>query len=244
MPVTDFKLEYSSITEKANGSVPVVIVAAGSSSRMGGINKMFAPIMGIPVIARTMLAFQRNSSVSNIVVVTKQENIADIKKLAADYMITKLLCVKEGGSDRLSSVLNGLNALPSDTIGVMIHDGARPFVKDELITAMAKAAYDSVCSVCAVPVKDTLKEKGEKVKTYDRSKLVAVQTPQSLNFKIYKELLESCSDKSAFTDDASVMEQAGYDTNILDGDESNIKITTPLDLIIAEAILREEEKCE
>ncbi len=240
MPKTEFAVEYS-VAENNRDGVPVVIVAAGASTRMGGINKMFAPIMGIPVIARTLLAFQRNSRVCEIVVVTREENIADIEKLAGEYMITKLSCVTRGGSDRLSSVLCGLNALDEDTIGVMIHDGARPLVSDSLITSMAEAALCYDCSVCAVPVKDTLKEKGEKVKTPDRSKLVAVQTPQSLGFRKYKELLEKCSDKSLFTDDASVMEAAGYDTVIIEGEETNIKITTPLDLCLAEAILKEEQ---
>lgn len=240
---TEFAIQYS-VTEKTEGKVPVVIVAAGSSSRMGGINKMFAPIMGIPVIARTMLCFQRNGNVSDIVVVTKKEYITDVEKLAGDYMITKLSCVCEGGNDRLSSVLCGLNTLPKDTVGVMVHDGARPFAGDNLISAMAEAAQSYDCAVCAVPVKDTFKEKGNTVKTPDRSKFVAVQTPQSLNYKKYKELLENCADRTVFTDDASVMEAAGFDTVIIDGEESNIKITTQLDLVLAEAILKEEGQCE
>lgn len=239
MPKTEFAIQYS-VAENVNSGVPVVIVAAGASSRMCGINKIFAPIMGIPVIARTMLAFQRNGNVSDIVVVTRKEYIADIEKLAGEYMITKLSCVCEGGSDRLSSVLNGLEALDENTVGVMIHDGARPFASDKLITAMAQAAQSCDCAVCAVPVKDTLKEKGEKVKTPDRSKFVAVQTPQSLNYKKYKDLLNSCKDRTSFTDDASVMEAAGFDTLIIDGEESNIKITTPLDLVLSEAIIKEE----
>ena len=239
MPKTEFAVEYS-VAENNNEGVPVVIVAAGSSMRMGGINKIFANVMGIPVIARTLLAFQRNRRVSEIVVVTRKEDIADIEKLAGEYMISKLSCVIQGGNDRLSSVLCGLKALNEDTVGVMIHDGARPFVSDALITAMSYAALSNDCSVCAVSIKDTLKEKGNVVKTHDRNKFVAVQTPQSLNFKKYKELLENCSDKSLFTDDASVMEAAGYNTVIIDGEEKNIKITTPLDLCIAEAIIKEE----
>lgn len=241
MTVTDFKIEYSSVRSVNSSAVPVVIVAAGSSSRMGGIDKIFAQIMGIPVIVRTMLAFQRNNNVSDIVVVTKKENITEINKLAQDYMITKLLCVTEGGCDRLSSVLCGLQQLNDDTVGVMIHDGARPLVSDSLITAMSQAAMCNDCSVCAVPIKDTLKINGDFVKTPDRSKFVAVQTPQSLNYKKYKQLLIDCSDKTIFTDDASVMEAAGYNTVIIDGQESNIKITTPLDLCLAEAMLKEEQ---
>lgn len=240
MPKTEFAVQYS-VESKSEGKVPVVIVAAGNASRMCGINKIFAPIMGVPVIARTMLAFQRNANVSQIVVVTKSEYIADIEKLADEYMITKLLAVAVGGEDRLSSVLCGLNELSDDTVGVMIHDGARPLVSDNLITAMSNAALINDCSVPTTAVKDTLKEKGDFIKTPDRSRFVAVQTPQSLNYKKYKELLLSRKDKSSFTDDASVMEEAGFNTTLIEGEESNIKITTPIDLVLAEAILKEEK---
>ncbi|MBR2044225.1 MAG: 2-C-methyl-D-erythritol 4-phosphate cytidylyltransferase [Clostridia bacterium] len=244
MTATDFKIEYSAVAEQRGSSVPVVIVAAGSSSRMGGVNKIFASVAGVPVIARTMLAFQRNAMVSEIVVVTQEAYIADIKKLCDEYMITKIACVTKGGNDRLSSVLNGLNVLNGDSVGVMIHDGARPFPSDTLITKMAKAALEHDCSVCAVAVKDTIKEKGERVQTPERSRFVAVQTPQSLNYLKYKELLMNAYNKEQFTDDASVMEKAGFNTVIIDGEESNIKITTPIDLILAEAIAKEEGKCE
>ena len=115
MAVTEFKIEYSEVQLPSDNAVPVIIVAAGSSSRMGGINKMFARISGIPVIARTMLAFERSSFVSEIVVVTKGDNIPDVLRLKDEYMISKLTFVTEGGSDRLSSVLNGLSVLNNDT---------------------------------------------------------------------------------------------------------------------------------
>lgn len=244
MPTTDFKLEYNSITENKKG-VPVVIVAAGSSSRMGGIDKILAKICGIPVIARTMLAFERNKNVSEIVVVTKEESIADIEKLANEYMITKLNAVVKGGNCRLESVENGIALLNDKYSAVLIHDGARPLISDNLISAMAQASLNYDCAVCGTKVKDTLKYvNGEKTETPDRSKIYAVQTPQTVNLKVYKKLLSECSDKSSFTDDASVMEAAGYKTQIIEGEESNLKITTPYDLKLAEFILREEELCE
>lgn len=243
MPEVKFAIQYS-IDNKENQGVPVVIVAAGSSSRMGGIDKMFAPLCGIPTIARTMLAFQRNADTREIIVVTKEESIADIKKLADAYMITKLTCVVKGGDDRLSSVKSGIDCI-SDSKGVMIHDGARPFVSDALISKMAQASLEYDCAVCAIRVKDTIKQVNENsVKTCERDKLYAVQTPQSVNLEIYKQLLSECKDKSCYTDDASVFEQAGYNTNIIDGEESNIKITTPYDLKLAEFILKEGKVCE
>ncbi len=240
MAVTEFKIEYSVEVAPHKNAVPVIIVAAGSSSRMGGINKMFTHLSGIPVIARTMLNFERSPYVSEIVVVTKKESIADVLRLKEEYMISKLTAVTEGGSDRLSSVLNGLSVLDADTKGVMIHDGARPLVSEMLIEKMAKASLTYDCAVCGVPLKDTIKEKGDFLKTLDRSRMIAVQTPQSVNFSKYKDLLSSIEDKSKFTDDASVMESAGFNTEIIDGEESNIKITTPLDLKLAEVLLKEE----
>lgn len=240
MAVTEFKIEYSAVKSPHKNAVPVIIVAAGSSSRMGGINKMFTLLSGIPVIARTMLNFERSPYVSEIVVVTKKESIADVLRLKEEYMISKLKVVTEGGRDRLSSVLNGLSVLSIDTKGVMIHDGARPLVSEILIEKMAKASLIFDCAVCGVPLKDTIKEKGDFVKTLDRSKMIAVQTPQSVNFIKYKELLSSIENKTEFTDDASVMESAGFNTKIIDGEESNIKITTPVDLKLAEALLKEE----
>ena len=240
MAVTEFKIEYSEVLEPYENAVPVIIVAAGSSSRMGGINKMFASISGIPVIARTLLCFERSRFVSEIVVVTKKESVADVLRLKDEYMISKLTVVTEGGNDRLSSVLNGLNVLSDDTNGVMIHDGARPLVSDALIEKMAKASNKYDCAVCGIPLKDTIKQKGEFTKTLERSRLVAVQTPQSVNFSKYKALLSKIEDKSLYTDDASVMESAGYNTEIIDGEESNIKITTPFDIKLAEILLKEE----
>ena len=240
MAVTEFKIEYSEVSAPNENAVPVIIVAAGSSSRMGGINKMFALLSGIPIIARTMLGFERSNFVSEIVVVTKKESVADVLRLKDEYMISKLSVVTEGGEDRLSSVLNGLKVLDNNTKGVMIHDGARPLVSENLIEKMAKASVSFDCAVCGVPIKDTIKEKGDFVKTLDRSKMIAVQTPQSMNFNKYKELLLSVEDKSTFTDDASVMESAGFNTEIIDGEESNIKITTPFDLKLAEILLKEE----
>ena len=244
MPLTEFKIEYKSNKVSVSSAVPVVIVAAGSSSRMGGVDKMFADVFGVPVIARTMLAFERNKLVSEIVVVTKKESIPIISELAKTYMITKLSFVTEGGTTRLDSVEKGLKSL-KEAQGVMVHDGARPFVSDVLITKMAEAALKFDCAVCGIKLKDTVKKvSDDKITTLDRSELFAVQTPQSLNLNKYLSLLENCENKEAYTDDASLMEAAGYKTEIIEGEERNLKITTPYDLKLAEFILREEELCE
>ncbi len=244
MPLTEFKIEYESSAKISPSAVPVVIVAAGSSSRMGGVDKMFASVFGIPVIARTMLAFERNKLVSEIVVVTKKESIQQIIELASTYMITKLSVVTEGGATRLDSVEKGLRSIKSAK-GVMVHDGARPFVSDRLIGEMAEASLKFDCAVCGIKPKDTIKQnKNGEISTLDRNSLFAVQTPQSLNFEKYLKVLENCENKELFTDDASLMEAAGYKTQVIEGEENNFKITTPYDLKLAEFILREEELCE
>lgn len=243
MPKTEFAIDYS-VVEEENRGVPVIIVAAGSSSRMGGINKMFSLLCGIPVVARTMLAFERSPFISEIIVVTKEESIADIQHLKDNYMINKLSNVVKGGSDRLSSVLCGLECI-TEAKGVLVHDGARPFVSEALIEKMANAALTEDCAVCGIRVKDTVKIENEgRITTADRSKLFAVQTPQALKFGVYKKLLTECKDRAVFTDDASVMEAAGYNTTIIEGEESNFKITTPFDLKLAHFVLMEGEKCE
>ena len=128
---------------------------------------------------------------------------------------------------------------------VLIHDGARPFVSGALIERLVNDGKNFPCTVCAVKLKDTVKQRcADDVKTLDRNSLYAVQTPQVLDFNKYKELLENCENTCDFTDDASVMEKAGYNTNIVEGEESNIKITTPFDLIIAEIIIKENLLCE
>lgn len=244
MPSLKFEIEYETKTAEKSDGVPVIIVAAGSSSRMQGINKIFADLYGIPVLARTLLAFERNASVSEIIVVIKEENVKSVYSLAENYMISKLSRVTTGGKTRLDSVEKGM-LLIDGAKGVMVHDGARPFVSDRLITDMAKAALCYDCSVCGVKVKDTIKRiEDENVTTVKRDNLYAIQTPQSLNFDKYLKALSKYKNKESFTDDASLMEAEGYMTKIIDGEENNFKITTKSDLKYAEFLLREEMICE
>lgn len=242
MQKLDFSLEFKKV-EEASGGLPVIIVAAGSSSRMQGIDKMFAPLFGVPVLARTMAVFQNSRYISEIAVITSAQKIADVKRLAATYAIDKLSFVAEGGSSREESVKNGLMLFKDRHEKVLVHDGARPLVSDEIIGRVAEALkeYDSV--TCAVKLKDTVKtvdEKGMAESTPRRESLVAVQTPQGVNIKKFLQVAEE-KDLSLFTDDTSVMEAGGVKTKTVEGDYSNIKITTPEDLTVAKGIIEEEQ---
>lgn len=217
-----------------------VIVAAGSASRMGGIDKVMAPLGGEPMIARTVRAFQECDAISEIVVVTREDLIVPIGRLTRD--MSKVTAVVAGGASRQESVHLGLNALSDKVKLAAIHDGARPFVTWQLIDWVVRAANSYGAAAPAIPVKDTIKEvQGFVVKnTPDRSALRAVQTPQVFDFDILRAALKKAKDDGAeVTDDCSAVERMGMSVKIVEGDERNIKITTPLDLKIGELLLEE-----
>ncbi len=241
MQKLDFSLQFERVEEKNDG-IPAVIVAAGSSSRMKGTDKRFAPLLGVPVLARTMVAFQNCGAVSEIVVVTSEDKIPDVKKLAAAYAIDKLSFTVAGGNSREESVKNGLLALKSKHEKALIHDGARPLVTADIIERVTEALkeYDSV--TCAVPLKDTVKRidpSGIVNETPKRSELVSVQTPQGVNVGEFLSAADSF-DLSMFTDDTSVMEALGKITKTVEGSYRNIKITTPEDMDIAAGMIEKE----
>lgn len=241
MPKLDFALQFQKVEEK-NGGYPVVIVAAGASSRMQGADKQFTPLCGIPVLARTLRAFENSSAVSEITVVTREDKIADVEKMACRYAVSKLKNIVKGGTCREESVKNGVLLYKDKAEKILIHDGARPLVTDDIIVRVAEALknFDSV--TCAVKVKDTVKRidgQGMVSDTVDRSALVSVQTPQGVNVAVFLSALEA-GDPAAFTDDTSVMESVGTPTKTVEGDYKNIKITTPEDLAVAEAFIGRE----
>ena len=217
-----------------------VIVAAGSASRMGGIDKVMAPLGGEPMIARTARAFQECDAISEIVVVTREDLIMDITRLTRE--MPKVTAVVAGGKSRQESVHLGLNALSDKVKLAAIHDGARPFITWQLIDWVVRAANSYGAAAPAIPVKDTIKEvQGFVVKsTPDRSALRAVQTPQVFDFDILRAALKKARDDGVeVTDDCAAVERLGMSVKIVEGDERNIKITTPLDLKIGELLLEE-----
>lgn len=236
MQAVEFKVEYSPEKQK-KGKFPVVIVAAGNSSRMGGIDKQFAYLCGVPVIVHTMLAFERSSEIGEIIIVTAENSVEKVKQLADEYMITKLIAVVKGGKSRTESVNNGLSLL-SENEFVLIHDGARPLVSKRVISAVCAAAVNVDGVVPCIPVIDTLKLVYNTTvkKTVDRSNIVSAQTPQCVNLKKYIQIIKDKKGFS-FTDDVSVLESDNLRVVRVEGDSKNIKITRPSDLELAEFYL-------
>ncbi len=219
-----------------------VIVAAGSASRMGGVDKILADLGGEPVIKRTVRAFQECDAISEIVIVTREDRIVPITNLCADF--SKVRAVVVGGKDRPASVHLGMNALSDQIKQVAIHDGARPLVAWQLIDRVVRAGNTYGAAAPAIPVKDTIKTvQGGIVKnTPDRSQLRAVQTPQVFDFDLIRGALkQAILEEAPITDDCSAVERLGMSVKIVEGDERNLKITTPLDLKIAELLLEEME---
>lgn len=242
MTETKIELAFSVCEEKK--TLPVIIVAAGSSQRMGK-NKLFMEIAGIPTIARTLLCFERSDKVSDIIVVTQDEYIPEIQRLCEQYEIQKLSDITLGGNTRQESVLKGFERLDKSAEDVLIHDGARPLTDNKTIALVADALEKYSAVTCGVPLKDTVKEicpDGTVVKTLDRNSLFAVQTPQGVRKADYLAAVEKIGDISAFTDDTSIMEAAGYEVLTVMGSYKNIKITTPEDITAAESYIDGEEE--
>jgi len=215
-------------------------VAAGSASRMGGIDKVMAELKGEPMIARTVRTFQECDAVSEIVGVTRQDLILPISGMCKD--MPKVKAVVVGGKSRQESVHLGLNALSSKVKLAAVHDGARPLITWQVIDRTIRAANSYGAAAPAVPVKDTIKVvEGRVVKnTPDRATLFAVQTPQVFDFDLLRGALKKAEqDGAQVTDDCSAVELMGFKVKIVEGDERNIKVTTPMDLKIAEMLLEE-----
>lgn len=217
-----------------------VIVAAGTASRMGGIDKVMAPIGGEPMIKRTARAFQNCDVIREIVIVTRSDLLETIMELCKDY--PKVKAVVTGGNNRQQSVENGLAALSSKVKVAAIHDGARPLITEAVIDRAVRAGSTYGAAIPAVPVKDTTKvvKGGVVAETPERSRLQAVQTPQVFDLDLLKAALKKAyDDEVTVTDDSGAVERIGMKVKVVAGDEKNIKVTTPLDLKIAEVLLEE-----
>lgn len=223
-----------------------LIAAAGKGSRMNmDINKQYIEVGGIPILARTIQAFEDCAYVNNIVIVVNESDIMYCKQHIIDaYRFQKVTTVVAGGQTRQQSVYNGLVEIGELCSIVLIHDGARPFISQESIIDSIAAADEFGGACVAVPVKDTIKQvnmDGFIEKTFDRSALWSVQTPQTFRYEIIMDAYENAA-KAGFvaTDDAMLAERMGKLVRIVQGSYYNIKITTAEDLILAEAIAARE----
>lgn len=238
MPETAFKLEYSVDGYDKDG-VTAVIVAGGSSSRMGGTDKMLADLDGRCVLWHTVNAFENHPDIAAIIVVASESNMNAVQNACEGF--SKITDITLGGKDRAHSAKNGFSLVR--TKYVLVQDGARPLVTKEVIDRVIAGLRSSDACAAAVPVKDTVKRvdsNGYVVETLCRDTLVAMQTPQGFLSSVYKTALETAEDISAFTDDCALVESAGVTVKCVKGDHANIKITTAEDLILARALLKGE----
>ena len=221
------------------GTVGAVIAAAGSSSRMGGRDKLAEPLDGIPVILRTLAAVEAVPEIREIVVVTREDRVEEYRRLLGQC--SRLRAVVPGGSTRQESVRNGVRALSPDCTLAAIHDGARPLVTPEVFARCIEATRSCGAATAAVPVKDTIKladEAGQVLDTPDRSRLWAVQTPQIFDRERYLRAAEEAERRGlSCTDDCQLFEAMGWEVQLVMGDYRNLKLTTPEDFLAAGAYL-------
>ena len=218
-----------------------VIVSAGLARRMGGIDKVLAPLGELPVLVHTLYAFQDCPVIDEIIVVAREDLVVEVGRLCREFNLDKVRKVIVGGQERIHSVQAGLGETDPEADLIAIHDGARPLVPQEVIRdAVARAALTGAAAP-AVPLTDTIKrtEDGLVAETVDRSQLWAVQTPQVFEAGLIKAATQKAiDDGELLTDDCGAVERMGMKVTLTSGSQENIKITTPLDLILGEAILQ------
>ncbi|MCQ2513658.1 MAG: 2-C-methyl-D-erythritol 4-phosphate cytidylyltransferase [Ruminococcus sp.] len=223
--------------------VSAIIVAAGGSVRMGiADSKQFIPLLSRPAIEYTLKAFQNCYLINEIIVVCREQDKQRIQAIADENSFNKVKALVEGGATRAESVKNGIMAVDSQSKYFAIHDGARPLITVDEIERVVEVAFETGAATLGVPVKDTIKI----VNGFDiiettplRSQLRAVQTPQVFERELYEFALSNADDKSfSFTDDCSLIEKMGCEVTVVKGNEENIKLTTPIDITIAQSILR------
>ena len=227
--------------------VSAIIVAAGGSVRMGiADSKQFIPLLGKPAIEYTLAAFQNCHLIREIIIVCREQDMERIRAIADEDGITKVTKLVPGGASRAESVRNGINAADARANYYAIHDGARPLITVEEIERVAEAAFETGAATLGTSVTDTIKiVDGYNVieSTPLRSQLRAVQTPQVFEKDLYTFALENAGDNLInFTDDCSLIEHMGGEVSVVKGSKQNIKLTTPIDVIIAESILKERAK--
>ena len=235
-------LKYSPLKKRRDEkpTCSAVIVAAGSSQRMGS-DKIMMKLGAMPVLARTVLAFENNEYIDEIIIVTRTEKLQEIADMCHKNGLHKVKKVISGGATRMESALAGVSAARHGAELIAIHDGARPLVSQGLISRTVLAAQEWRSVVPAIASTDTLKTvdaRGFITGTVDRASTVRIQTPQVFNGDLIKGALTKAVEKGlTLTDDCSAMEMMGIKTFVVEGDPENIKSTTPEDLVMVRAIV-------
>lgn len=227
--------------KEAGPQCSAVIVAAGASTRMG-FDKLLAEVGDMPVIVRAIDAFQQAPSITEIVVVTKEDLVPEAARLCQQFQLTKVVKVIRGGENRTQSARLGTLEADRNAPLIAIHDGARPFITVQIIEDAVAQAAKSGAAAPAIPVKDTIKlaKDGVVEQTLERSRLHAVQTPQVFDASLIRAALQKALDDGAMlTDDCAAVERLGMKVVLTAGDDRNIKITTPVDLLLGEGLVEE-----
>lgn len=238
-------LEQNKEFAKVKPFVTAVIVAAGNSTRMGGVNKQFLLIDGVPVLIRTLLAFSQSDMIDEIIVSAREEDIPKMFAMIKEYKVLKVTDIVKGGKTRQESVFNAIRRSSPLSEYFAIHDGARPLVTEEIIENTVREAFLTGAAATGVRVKDTVKvvnENGFITATPDRNYLWAVHTPQVFERRLYLSAIDNVLNSEMFTDDCKLLEEYGTEVKMVEGSYENIKITTPEDTDIAQAILYRREQ--
>jgi 2-C-methyl-D-erythritol 4-phosphate cytidylyltransferase len=222
--------------------IAAIIPAAGVGTRMGGnIPKQFLKLGSHPLLIHTLAVFESWSGVEKIIVVIPEKERNRITEWVDRYNLKKVHRIVSGGPRRQDSVYNGLKAVGQEIDIVLIHDGVRPLVTSQLLEKCAETADHTGTAIAAIPIKDTVKEVGENkiiLRTLDRNRLWAAQTPQGFRREILMKAMEQAiRDSFIGTDEASLVERLNIPVTMVEGSHQNIKITTPEDLFFAEAIM-------
>jgi len=226
--------------------VVAIIPAAGAGRRMGSaVEKQFLHLRGIPILAHTLRVFDKSPEVDGIVlVVAPQQRLALESEVLGPHPCEKLLRVIDGGPERQDSVANGLRAIPLECELVVVHDGVRPLVTIDLLEAVLEAAHQYGAAIAAIPAGDTVKQADSQkvVATLERETIWLAQTPQVFHANLLRRAYERAArDQAVVTDDAALVERIGVAVHLVHGSPENIKVTTPADLLLAEAILAGRE---
>ncbi len=230
-------------TEGVAKMISVIVAAAGRGSRMKRAeNKVFLPLLDKPILRYSIEAFLGRSDVAEVIVICAAHEAEEMASFVEPYRGQKAVKVVVGGSERQYSVANALRAVSEESELILVHDGARPLVTDEVVQSVIDCARAHRAAIAAVPVKDTIKTvdaEGLVVDTPPRSTLYAVQTPQGFEAQLLFEAYARAEEDGFLgTDDASLVERLGVRVAVAQGDYQNIKITTPEDLIVGEALLK------
>lgn len=246
-----FSSVLNGITDRINGIYTkynsAIILAGGSSTRIGGNKtKQLVPVMGVPTVVRTISVFEKCKFINEIIIVAKSSEMALYDNWKIEYGWKKVKKIVLGGSDRQASVLNGFKSISDKSEYVYIHDGARCLVTEEMIKNVGHAACINGAAIAAQKATDTVKViDGKKLSTIDRNNVWLAQTPQVFMTEMYRAAVYTAkTNGTVATDDASLVEALGFEVFPVDCGKENMKITSPCDFAIAEAILKFRESEE